>query len=416
MSAIVSERTVIALIAAVNFVNILDFMMVMPLGPDFARALGLPTDRLGVVAGSYMLAGAVAGVAGMFVLDRFDRRPALAISMLGLSFGTLLGAFAVNGETLIAARCVAGFFGGPASSLALAIVADVVPAHRRGRAMGVVMGAFSLASILGVPAGLEIARIGGWRAPFVAVAVLGVSVTALMYLWMPALRSHLEGPQTPVGRLLAGLLARRPVQLMLLAIGLVMVGSFMLIPNLSAFIQFNAHYPRDNMGVLYLAGGLTSLVAMRIAGILTDRWGSTVITVAATTVLAAVLAVSFLPAVPLVPVTAIFMGFMGANSVRMVAMSTLASKVPAPHERAGYQSAQAAVMEATQAFGALFSAFFLVTRPDGSLGGMDRLASASIVLVFIVPFLVFMVERAVRRAAGAGPARDTLTDEMPADT
>jgi len=40
-----------------------------------------------------------------------------------------------------------------------------------------VMGAFSIASILGVPAGLELARRGGWRLPFIAVGVLGAAAS-----------------------------------------------------------------------------------------------------------------------------------------------------------------------------------------------------------------------------------------------
>src|SRR5690348_13105039 len=42
------ERAVVLLVAAVQFVNILDFVMVMPMGPDFAAALGIPASKLGL--------------------------------------------------------------------------------------------------------------------------------------------------------------------------------------------------------------------------------------------------------------------------------------------------------------------------------------------------------------------------------
>ncbi len=46
------ERRLVAIIAFVQFVNILDFMMVMPLGPDFACSLHIPVSQLGLIGGS----------------------------------------------------------------------------------------------------------------------------------------------------------------------------------------------------------------------------------------------------------------------------------------------------------------------------------------------------------------------------
>src|SRR5437016_471333 len=90
----VSERQIIALIGSIQFINVLDFMMVMPLGPDFSKGLGIPTAMLGLVAGSYTASAALAGLVGSLFLDRFDRRKGLFFSMLGLAVGTLAGGLA----------------------------------------------------------------------------------------------------------------------------------------------------------------------------------------------------------------------------------------------------------------------------------------------------------------------------------
>ena len=196
-----SERAIVFCVGAVQFVNILDFMIVMPLGPDFAAALGIPVSQLGYVGGSYTAAASISGLAGAFFLDRFDRRKALAVAMLGLVLGTLGGAFARGLGTLMLARIVAGAFGGPATSLAYSIVADVIPAERRGRAMGAVMGAFSIASILGVPAGLELAHRGGWRLPFIAVALLGAILGTYAFVVLPPMSGHrAQAKLRPFGR------------------------------------------------------------------------------------------------------------------------------------------------------------------------------------------------------------------------
>ena len=131
--SIPSERTIVFLVGAIQFVNILDFMMVMPLGPDFARALGFSASHIGYVGGAYTAAACVAGLVGALFLDRFDRRSALAVCMAGLIAGTAAGGFATGLPSLMAARVLAGAFGGPATSISLAIVADAIPAERRGK-------------------------------------------------------------------------------------------------------------------------------------------------------------------------------------------------------------------------------------------------------------------------------------------
>ena len=185
-----NERFVTGLICAVQFVNVLEFMMVMPLGPDFARDLAIPTSQLGMISGAYTAAAAVSGILSSFVVERFRRRTALGIGMLGLSVATAACGLAFDLWTLMITRILAGLFGGPAMSVALAIVADVIPPERRGRAMSLVMAAFSIASIFGVPAGLEMAHRAGWRACFFAVAALIAGVLGFMWLRLPDMQAH----------------------------------------------------------------------------------------------------------------------------------------------------------------------------------------------------------------------------------
>src|SRR5437868_8908092 len=90
----ISERSLLWILSAVQLVNVLDFMMVLPLGPDFARALGIPPSRLGWIGGSYTFAAAIAGLLGSLFLDRYGRRKALVLSLIGLVIGTAAGGLA----------------------------------------------------------------------------------------------------------------------------------------------------------------------------------------------------------------------------------------------------------------------------------------------------------------------------------
>ena len=415
-----SERAVILLVAMVQFVNILDFMMVMPMGPDFAAALGIPLSRLGLIGGSYTLAAMVSGLVGSLFLDRFGRRNALLVAMLGLVVATVLGGLAQGFSTLLLARVIAGAFGGPATAVSMSIIADTVPAERRGKAMGVVMGAFSLASVFGVPLGLELARRGGWRLPFFAVASLGLVATAVGAALLPPLRGHLErksigvdglagtyrdAPGAAVAERPPGTLdlLRRPVVLLTYAMSVTaMLGGFVLIPNISPYLLHNLGYPREHLGLLYLCGGLSSFVGLQFAGRLVDRFGGLRIAAPATVIIVWVVIEGFGRAHPWMPVLAVFMLWMTAMSFRNVAMQTVSSKVPSPAERARFMSLQSAVQHGASALGAMVSTLMLTEGADHRMVGMPRVAAVTATLFAALPFLLGMVER--RQRALVGPA------------
>jgi predicted MFS family arabinose efflux permease len=393
IAPLVSERRLVVLIGAVQLVNALDFMMVMPLGPDFARALDVPTSQLGMVGGSYVLAAAVAGIAGAFFLDRFDRRRALAVALGGLVIGTAAGGFATGLPSLLATRIVAGAFGGPATAIALAIITDAVPPDRRGRVLGAVMGAFAVASVLGVPAGLELARLGGWRTPFFVVAGLGAVTALIVISQLPPQTAHLarRAPPTPFRAVL-----RRPVVLLALSCtAAATIASFAMIPNLSAYFQFNRGYPREQLGILYLVGGALSFGTLRLAGWASDRYGAPVVAACASFLFAAVMIVGFVAPFGAVPVIFIFVAFMIGSGARFVPLQALSTRVPAPAERARFMSAQSAVQHFASAAGAMIGAAVLVEGPGGALVGMDHLAWFAVATCVALPVLLYLVSRRV---------------------
>jgi predicted MFS family arabinose efflux permease len=408
------QRGLVLLIGAVQFVNILDFVMVMPLGPLFASSLHFSEAHIGYIGGSYTLSAAISGLLGATFLDRFDRRSALGLSILGLVLGTALGGAATGFGTLLAARVVAGAFGGPATSVALSIVSDVIPPEVRGRALGIVMGAFSIAQVLGVPMGLWTAEHFGWRAPFFAVAGVGVLLALWAVARLPKLRGHLEGgsarPQVTTGQLLA-----RPVVLQSFTLtAAVMMAGFIVIPNISSFVQLNLGLPLEQLKFLYFAGGIASLVALQIAGRLVDRYGSFAVGTVGSIGAGLVVWSFFWPTHRFPPLAGIIlmMAFMG---VRNVSYTTLTTKVPGPAERARFQSLQSAVQHASSALGAFLSANLLgrVMLPaEGDLparwglAGMDLVVIVSVCLTALIPILMLRVEGHLKaQAAVPAPSR-----------
>jgi predicted MFS family arabinose efflux permease len=321
--------------------------------------------------------------------------------MLGLAAATAAGGLATGLPSLIAARAAAGAFGGPATSVALAIIADVVPPARRGRALGAVMTAFSVASVAGVPAGLEIARHGTWRTPLLAVAGLGIAVTAGVFLLLPPLRRHLDGPGAGSDPAPFRDVVRRPAaRLAFAATAAVMMAGFSLIPNIAAYVQQNLGYPRTGMGILYFAGGLVSVATMRGIGAIVDRLGAFRVATAGTALFLPVVLIWFVAPSPGVPVVAVFVAFMLSMSLRNVPYTTMVSRVPAPAERARFMSLNSSLQHLSIAAGAFLSTRLLHDLPDGRIGGMTALGGIAMLLGAVHPVVMRALEA---RVGAAGP-------------
>ncbi|WP_375438196.1 MFS transporter [uncultured Hymenobacter sp.] len=137
-----NEKLLLALLAAVQFTNILDFVIMMPLGPQLMPALGIVPRQFGLVISAYTFSAGATGLAAAF-LDRFNRKTALLALYLGFGLGTVACALAPTYHWLVAARALTGAFGGVLGSLVLAIVGDAVPESRRGQAIGLGSPLFS---------------------------------------------------------------------------------------------------------------------------------------------------------------------------------------------------------------------------------------------------------------------------------
>ena len=113
------ELTLLLMLAAVQFTHIVDFMIMMPLGPQFMRLFGIDPREFGLLVSVYTFAAAASGFVAAFWIDRFDRKRALLGLYAGFIVATALCGFAPNYAALLAARVVAGAFGGVLGGLVL---------------------------------------------------------------------------------------------------------------------------------------------------------------------------------------------------------------------------------------------------------------------------------------------------------
>lgn len=179
-----------------------------------------------------------------------------------------------------------------------------------------------------------------------------------------------------------------------------MLGVFAVVPNISAFLQHNLGMPREQLGPLYFAGGVASLVANRVVGTLVDRNGATRMVAVGTVTFSASLYLGFLDPVSVGHLVWVFCLMMVSATMRGVPMNTLATRVPPPSQRARFMSAQNAVQHLSSAAGAFLASMLLTADDSGRLHGMTPVAIGAIALSLVVPVLSGMVERGVKKREG----------------
>jgi len=126
-SRVTRERIVVLMLASVQFISIVDFMIIMPLGPQLMRKLSIGPQQFGLVVASYTIAAGMAGLIASSLVDRLGRKAAFLGMDAGFLIGTFLCGLAPTYTTLVLARVLTGAFGGILGGLALAIIGDVFP-------------------------------------------------------------------------------------------------------------------------------------------------------------------------------------------------------------------------------------------------------------------------------------------------
>ncbi|MGO1075168.1 MFS transporter [Inquilinus sp. CA228] len=397
-----SERGLVALLAAVAFVVALNATVMFPLGPFLVAEVGGRADAVGYLGAVYSLAAAVGGFAASFVLDRFDRRDALACCVGAFTLAIGASAAAPDMAALMLTRALAGCAAGPLWGLLIAVASDVVPPQRRGLAVGRLVGTYGLALVLGLPAGTLLAAMpGGWRWALLALALGGGAISAVTVYAIGPHRGHLSDvvakPFNVEWRAVFRLIAGQPSLIAFLLIAAASFSALLVSPNLPVFVLRNTGLGPTGLSAVYLLGGALTLAVVPLAGRTSDRFGALPVAAGAALTTTLVLGAAFLGEAPLLPALPILAMVLVLQLVRSTVSQGSATRVPLPAERAAFQSLAAAVTNLAQAIGAGTAPLLLSVRPNGMLAGMDRVAWLAIAASWTAPLLLMRLETVLRR-------------------
>lgn len=407
-----NERLLLVLLGAIQFTNIVDFMIMMPMGDILKKALQIGPGKYSLLVSSYGLAAGLTSFLGVFYLDYLDRKKALLVAYLGFMLGTLSSALIpttsnpeLNYYLFISTRILTGITGGLLGGLVMSIVGDVIPLERRGKAMAIVTIAFSLASIIGIPISLALVDMfgGNWHAPFYGVSLLSVPIWLVALKYIPAMNAHIAAARGRKNRFETIRLAFTTPQQRsaLLFTVLLVLGQFTVISFLTPFYVNNVGIQQIDLKYIYLCGGIASV----FSGFMIGRWVDSlgrfrVFTIFALLSIIPVLIITNLPVVPLWVVLVIATFFFIFIGGRMIPANTITSAVVPPQHRAGFMSLNSACMSFAGGCSALIAGSLITQTDENSpIRGYEYVGYVAVAATFGSLLLI----RALKKMDGTAP-------------
>lgn len=148
--------------------------MIAGLLPELAADFGVSLPDAGLLI-SLFAVGVVIGAPTMTVLtSRVPKKATLVSLLIVFIVGESLAAAAPTYSVLMLARVITAVAHGAFFGIGAVVAANLVSPERKARAIAIMFGGLTIATIAGVPLGTVIGQQLGWRATFWAVAILGL--------------------------------------------------------------------------------------------------------------------------------------------------------------------------------------------------------------------------------------------------
>lgn len=386
-----NERIILFLLASLNFTNILDFMIMMPLGNYLMPYFKISPQQFSFLVASYTISASVSGFAAAFVVDGFDRKRVLIIAYFGFLAATFACGFAPTYIFLLLARVVAGLFGGLIGAQVISIISDLFTYERRGRAMGAVMSSFAVASTVGIPLALYLANLISWHAPFIFIAGLGLLLTPFLIHFIPAMNQHLLTgkikPKINTDGFFAVFKNNHQYKALIFS-GMMMFAHFIIVPFINPYMEFNLGYSKKLTPLIYLVGGIAAFFSANYLGRLSDKIGKLkIFTICLIISLPLMFLITNLVTIPYWIVLTIFGLWFTVATGRGVTSQAMVSNVVKAEHRGSFQSFNSSMQQLGSGLAALISGFIITKNADESIANYQWLGYIGIIAMIITLFI-----------------------------
>jgi predicted MFS family arabinose efflux permease len=379
-------------------------MVMSPLGDILMKSLDIKPSRFGVAVSAYAFSAGISGLLTAGFADKFDRKKLLLFFYVGFITGTILCGLVKSYELLVAARIITGLFGGVIGSISMAIIADLFTIQQRGRVMGFVQMGFGASQVLGIPVGLFLATSFSWHAPFLWIGGMAIIIVILIAFKLQPLTKHLAIQQDKSAfKHLMHTVAKKDYRIGFTATALLSIGGFMMMPFGSAFAVNNLHIKQEQLFMLFMIAGLSTLVVMPIIGKLSDETDKfKIFAFASAWTIIMVLIYTNLAVTPLWLVMVFNVLMMAGIMSRIIPSSALVSAIPVMQDRGAFMSINSSLQQIAGGIAAAFAGLIVVQKDKFSpLEHYNTLGYIVTGVTIVSIFLIYRVSVLIKKKTEA---------------
>ncbi|MEU2660297.1 MFS transporter [Streptomyces sp. NPDC007325] len=241
-----------------------------------ADGLHVSVSAVGLLVTGYGLTVAVASMPLAHAVRAVPRRHVLTALLAALVVSSLVAALAPSYGVLLGARLLTAL----AQALFWAVMGPVAvglfPPEVRGRVVGALSVAGSLALVLGVPLGTWLGRQSEWQVPVALLAGLGGASLVTIAALLPTSRPEEEPAAYGLGP------DARRFGIVLATGALAAAGAFTAFTYVVTFLGEVSGFAPGTVSALLMAFGLACLAGVTVTGALLDRFPRAALTTAVT--------------------------------------------------------------------------------------------------------------------------------------
>ncbi|TDX00996.1 MFS transporter [Dinghuibacter silviterrae] len=243
--------------------------------PELATRFRIPLDTAGWLISGFALTVALFGPLATKLTARVNRKVILCSVLAVFVVSNGLSALAPNFTVLMIARILPAFLHPVFWAVSMSVAAKQVGPKDAPKALAIIMGGLSVATVLGVPVTTYAATLLGWQASFLVAGIINLAAFGALAALMPSLPVRAEA-QTQTGR---NVLASPQLWIKLLTGVITVAGMFATYGYLAGYLDKVTHMSGVQVSVMLLVFGATGIVGNWLTGIAlsknvqaTSRW------------------------------------------------------------------------------------------------------------------------------------------------